>query len=323
MNLEQNELYTMIDEKFIDSFQGNHLTFMKKYYYKYYYDYCVFHHRKPLQESEFYRNMHRRRIKLYQLCCPYCRTMLLFVHDTKMYGKDSCLNYCCNCGRTSTLKNIINQISRYKRFSYINSIGLKTIKEQNPEKEDWLIGYDCYQFELIELASIIEIIFRDYFEALIYISNYGIENEYIRKIIKMHTGNDFMNIEKANNNFKKAFNIDLKSHLEKGIWNDLLDIVNIRNMVVHNNGMVDNHFKSTKSYERTKKKINGDLFKLERADINKYLSSVIYAVTIISNLYLEYYYEHQSKVIANHYFNMYPSTNEIKLPSSEESENNS
>ena len=45
-----------------------------------------------------------------------------------------------------------------------------------------------------------------------------------------------MNIEKANNLFKKAFEIDLKSFMDKDVWNDLVDIVNLRNMMIHNNG---------------------------------------------------------------------------------------
>lgn len=38
-------------------------------------------------------------------------------------------------------------------------------------------------------------------------------------------------------------------------------------------------------------------------DIAKLLSSVIDAVTIISNLYLKEYYQRRNRVIANYYFN--------------------
>ena len=37
-----------------------------------------------------------------------------------------------------------------------------------------------------------------------------LRSEYILKVLDKHTGNDFMNIEKANTNFKKAFEIDVK-----------------------------------------------------------------------------------------------------------------
>lgn len=246
--------------------------------------------------------MHRRRIQFYQLCCPYCGTIHILIHDKKIRGQGG-YNYCVNCGRGSTVENIKNQIARFIRISNINNVGLSVLKEKYPDTEEWLLGYDCYQMELIELASIIEVIFRDYFEALIYINNFGVRSEYILKVLDKHTGNDFMNIEKANTNFKKAFEIDVKKVIEKDIWNDLIDIVNLRNMFVHNNGMTDAHFKRTASFRRLESKIIGNLFKLKYKDIEKYLRSVIYAVTDISNLYLEQYYKNRNIVIANYYFN--------------------
>ena len=157
--------------------------------------------------------------------------------------------------------------------------------------------------ELIELASIIEVVFRDYFEALVFIGNLSTRNEFIEKIIKKHTGNDFMSIEKANSNFKKAFGIDIKAKLEEEVWNDLVDVVNLRNMMVHNNGSVDQHFKTTSTYNRVKGKIDGDLFKLTEEDVQKYLQSVVYATVDISNLFLAKYYSDRNAVVANYYFN--------------------
>lgn len=42
-----------------------------------------------------------------------------------------------------------------------------------------------------------------------------LRSEYILKVLDKHTGNDFMNIEKANTNFKKAFEIDVKKLQKK------------------------------------------------------------------------------------------------------------
>ena len=301
MKESKNEIYTLVDEEFISGFQENHRSFMKTIYYEFYLNVCKKLKRKPLCEIEFFSNMHRRRIQFYQLCCPYCGTIHILIHDKKIRGQ-GCYNYCVNCGRGSTVENIKNQIARFIRIFNINNVGLSVLKEKYPDTEEWLLGYDCYQMELIELASIIEVIFRDYFEALIYINNFGVRSEYILKVLDKHTGNDFMNIEKANTNFKKAFEIDVKKVIEKDIWNDLIDIVNLRNMFVHNNGMTDAHFKRTASFRRLESKIIGNLFKLEYKDIEKYLRSVIYAVTDISNLYLEQYYKNRNIVIANYYF---------------------
>ena len=86
-------------------------------------------------------------------------------------------------------------------------------------------------------------------------------------------------------------------------WDDLLDIVNLRNMIVHNNGQVDKRFESTSTFRRWKDRVDIPLIKIEDEDIAKLLSSVIDAVTIISNLYLKEYYQRRNRVIANYYFN--------------------
>ena len=86
-------------------------------------------------------------------------------------------------------------------------------------------------------------------------------------------------------------------------WDDLLEIVNLRNMIVRNNGQIDKRFKSTSTFRRWKDRVVIPLIKIEDEDIAKLLSSVIDAVTIISNLYLKEYYQRRNRVIANYYFN--------------------
>ena len=151
--------------------------------------------------------------------------------------------------------------------------------------------YDCYQIEIIELASIIEVLFRDYFEALLFISCESKKDSFLEKIVRKYTGNDFMNIEKTNDIYKKAFGIEIRKNLNAETWDDLLDIVNLRNMIVHNNGQVDKRFESTSTFRRWKDRVDIPLIKIEDEDIAKLLSSVIDAVTIISNLYLKEYYQ--------------------------------
>ena len=296
------EMYSLVDEDFLAEFQENHAVFMKAYYYDYYRVVCMHIKRKPLSAENFFHNMHRRRFQLFQLCCPYCGAIEVVVLDKRLQGKQE-LNYCGRCGRGSAFSNMMNQMNRFLRISRVNKIGLNVLKEKNPEKEDWIIGYDCYQMEVIELASIIEVILRDYFEALYFVESLSIRNEYIDRIVKKDTGNDFMNIEKASKIYKKAFGIDIKKKLEEDVWEDLIDIVNLRNMMVHNNGFIDQHFRTTSTYDRLKRRTNGNLLMLEADDIQKYLRSVTCAVVDVSNLFLERYYNERNTVIANYYFN--------------------
>lgn len=305
MDKSSNEIYALVDEDFLSKFSRNHLQFMKDFYYKYYCVFCHHYTRKPLQQSEFFSNMHRRRIQLYQLCCPYCGTIFILPEDKKIHGTNA-PKYCPHCGRTSTIDNMNKQICRFVRINGINRLGIKELQKDHPETESWLLAYDCYQMEIIELTSIIEVVFRDCFEALFYISSMGgtgVYNQYIKKVVDRHHGNDFMNIEKANDIFKKAYDINIRERLDKHIWTDLINIVNLRNMVVHNNGSVDKRFKSTQTYLRLKDRIDDKLLRLEDADITHYLASVINAVTCIANIYLEKYNLQRNAAIANFYYN--------------------
>ena len=298
----KNELYSLVDEGFISKFKGSQIDYMKSIYYETYLLYCKVAERTPLEKDLFFHNMRRRRIQLYQLCCPYCGKIEIIIIDKKVH-KEPGLNYCSNCGRGSAYQNIMSQAFRFSRMFNIMQIGITTLKERHPEKETWLIGYDCYQMLLVEFASIIEVVFRDYFDALFFINNHGIKNDYVEKTIRKQNGNDFMNIEKANAIFRRAFGIDIRAKVGENVWNDLIDIVNLRNTMIHNNGAVDNHFKTTNTYQRVKSRIDGHLFKLEEADLRKYLDSVVYAIVDISNLFLDKYFNERNTVIANYYFN--------------------
>lgn len=302
MTEPQNEIYTRVDEAYIESFSIEYADFIKSLYYEYYCHFCFHRKRSPLSKTEFYLNMHHRRIQLFQLCCPYCGAFEIILHD-KRIQKTEGYNYCPHCGRGSTLENIRMQISRFIRTHEIHRKGLLTKQKEHPNKEEWLLAYDCYQMEIIELASIIEVLCRNYFEALGFLGTLDLQSEYFKKAIEKYTGNDFMNIEKANDHFKKAYGINIKAALPNNVWNDLIDIVNLRNMMVHNNGMIDDKFKKSQSFPRLQDHMDGNLFKLANGDITNYFESVIIAVTEISNLYLKEYYARRNKSIANHYFN--------------------
>lgn len=289
MKKPDNEMYALVDEEYMSKFSDQHLRYMKEYYYSVYLNFCRKINRSPLAFDAFFKNMHFRRFQLYQLCCPYCGTISLSVHDKKQNPSVG-LNYCHSCGRTSTLNNLQKQLARFIRIYQMNRISIQAVAQQKPGRETWLIAYDCYQIEIIELASIIEVLFRDYFEALLFISD-TIER------------NDFMNIDKANTIYKKAFEIDIRKNLNSDVWDNLLDIVKLRNMFVHNNGQVDEHFKRTSTFTRWKDRVDDPLIRIEAEDIEKLLSSVIDAVTVVSNLYLHEYYQKRNRVIADYYFN--------------------
>ena len=295
------EIYTLVDENFLSEFTNTQRHILEDTYYKYYITLCERIQRTPLNKDLFFTNMKRRRFRFYQLCCPYCGANEIMVIDNRLQ-KSGNFNFCPCCGKGSVEQIVFEQLARFIRIANINKMGISISTLKFPEKDVCLIGYDSYQMELVELLSIIEVILRDFFNALFYMSYYGVNCDYIKAMLKKYTKNDFMNIEKANNHYKRAFSIDIKSLISSELWNDLIDIVNMRNVIIHNNGMIDSQFKSTKTFERLHKSINGNLLILNQKMIKHYYNTVSQTAKILSDIFRKKYNELKNKMIAMYHF---------------------
>ena len=297
-----NEIYSLVDEDYIAHFDNNHQDFMQNQYYNYYWNFCKTQKRRPLTYDLFFSNMHRRRVKIHQLCCPYCGSIRMLIHDNRL-NNSAGFNYCPHCGRGSVLENMSKNFYYYVNLHKFHEDSFRRINANNPNVELSFEKQNCARVELIELVTIIEVTLKEYFDALLYINNALVADMYINKLIQKSLGNDFMNIEKANIHFKKAFDLDIKSILPEAIWNNFIDIVAIRNVMVHKNGRADNKFKKTPTYARVKKLMDLDYFLIKGEDIDKYFDSVVQGLIDITNCFLSKYYAERNKVIANHYFN--------------------
>lgn len=168
------------------------------------------------------------------------------------------------------------------------------------------MSYDIYQLELIEITSIIEVSLREFFVCLVYLTFQNTKNKYFDSIIKKSTGNYFMNIGKANNHYKKALDIDLRNLISSDCWNNLLDIVEIRNTIVHNNGMIDKRFRNTPTYTKIASIIKGNLIFLTPQIIQSYFNDVLELITSVTKYYNNLYENTLHSLIANFYFNSPP-----------------
>ena len=66
---------------------------MKSYYYSFYSNYCISKNKSPLCKEKFFTNMRRHKVKLVQICCPYCGNMNIWILEGTISLGDS-LNYC-------------------------------------------------------------------------------------------------------------------------------------------------------------------------------------------------------------------------------------
>lgn len=302
MSNSNTEIYHLVDNSFISSFSDSHIEYMKNYYYLFYSNYCISKNKSPLSKEKFFTNMRRHKIKLVQICCPYCGNMNILVLEGTISSGDS-LNYCTSCGKKSASANAFFQISRLIRICHFHQSGLEKLKETSSEKDLKIMSYDIYQLELIEITSIIEVSLRDFFVCLVYLTFRNSKNKYFDSVIKKSTGNDFMNIRKANNHYKRALNIDLRNLISSDCWNNLLDIVEIRNTIVHNNGMIDTKFRNTPTYTKIASIIEGNLIFLTPQIIQSYFNDVLELITSVTKHYHSLYENTLHSLIANYYFN--------------------
>lgn len=302
MKNRNNGIYYIVDEEFIKKFNDSHIEYMKNFYYKKYIEYCKRKKGTILEKEIFFTNMRRRRVKIFQVCCPYCGNMHVLVLREKIDYLNH-FNFCWHCGKSSVSYNVFSQLSSLARIVHFHSVGIKAMEVIHKEDEIKSLTYEVFHLELVQLTSILEVVLRDFFEAFIYINYSGARDNYISKVINKNIGNDFMNIEKANNHYKKALNINLRSYIDNNTWGDLIDLVNIRNTIVHNNGMVDDKFKNTKTFVNVQGCINGKLIFISKEIVNKYFLQVKKIADIIGSLFEERYSLKKYELIANYYFN--------------------
>lgn len=296
-------VYHIVDKEFISRFSTTHGTFMLMYYYKFYCSFCNENKIKILPMNTFLLNARRRRIKLIQVCCPFCGNMDLMIWD-KPYS-DFKSKYCSYCGKCSTAENIFLQISALIRMQQVHMAGYNALKNDYNESDLEIISYDIWHMELVELTCILEATLRDFYINLIYLKYKNYESSYIDDVIIRSTNNDFMNIEKANKHYKTGLDVNLKELISEDCWKSLIDLAQIRNTIIHNNGMVDDKFEKSPSFTHIKDNVEGKLIFVNTNMINNYLLCVLELFAKIEEVFDKLYKEELPSLIANYYFNLH------------------
>lgn len=112
-----------------------------------------------------------------------------------------------------------------------------------------------------------------------------------------------MNIEKANKHYKSGLDINLKELISDECLKSLIDLVQIRNTIVHNNGMIDGKFEKSSSFSGLEDTIEGKLIFVDNNMISIYLLSVLESFGEIEKVFDKFYIEELPSLIANYYFN--------------------
>ena len=300
--ITNNSIYHIVDENFLNKFNSNQKIFMENLYYSYYLNYCKNNKINPKNKNTFFTNMRKQKIKLIQSMCPFCGKINLTISTEKIKEIQK-YKYCANCGKKSVYHNSLINLSRFIKIFTQNRIALDLIEKNNEEYDDETLTFDMYHLEIVELTSIIEVSLRDFFYLLVKLNYNLMENKYFLNVLDKYTGNDFMNIQKANNHYKKALNINLKELINDNSFNLLLDICSIRNVVIHNNGFIDENFLNSKSYKKYKNLIVGNMLFLNEEIIKDFYFAVTNLLEILETLFNQYFENNIHSLIVNYYFN--------------------
>lgn len=295
------DVYHLVDEHFLSMFNEKQGAFMLIKYYESYRLYCKEHNLKIQSINDFLKSANRKRVKVIQTFCPYCGQISIEVTEEKV-SEIKAHQYCTNCGKRSTTENFFFQLSSLIRMQAVHDAGLKSLTTENNQEDIKILEYDIRHMELVELTCIFEATLREFYQEIIFLKN-GFNSEYIRSLIVKEMKNDFMNIDKAIIHFKNETKINIKKCIDDDIRKNLIDMVNIRNVFIHNNGIIDQKFRNSVTYERVSKKIEGELIFLTESDIIEYLNAVLNTIKVFESQVHTIFYEKMPGIIANHYFN--------------------
>lgn len=296
------DIYHLVDESFISRFNEKQGSFMLIKYYSEYKLYCKNNGLKKQDINSFIKSARRKKIKIIQVFCPYCGNIEIVI------TRESCQSllshqYCTRCGKRSAVENVFFQLSSLLRMQAVHSAGLNALESKYTKDEQRIMEYDIKHMELIDLTCIFEATLRNFYFEMMSLEYNVFKSSYLFSTIKKDIKNDFMNIDKAAVHFKKALNIDIKGKLDENCVSSLRDMVNIRNTLVHNNGMIDDSFKNSETYVRMKDSVNGNLIFLNDKDIEQFFKNILLVVQFIENEFYKIFNEKMPLIIANHYFN--------------------
>jgi hypothetical protein len=191
----------------------------------------------------------RDECKNYVIVCPYCNHLsTLISRIQKIDNKELEPYVCVRCGESTPYHKIASCINK-ARILFDLSVNCMAIDKNHQNTQNARI---LLEQSIVVLATGIELYFKE-----IYIISLNLK--YVKPEHSLHlkfskdVKNDFLNIGKMVSKFKNEFKIDITDILGRDVIDKLNDLMLIRNVIVHNNGTVDNIFLNNMSLEKKKK----------------------------------------------------------------------
>lgn len=265
-----NYNFYLIDENFVNRLSEKIRDEFKDKIYNMYFN-SLSKNSKKLSIDNFFKNTRRVKVKFVQTYCAYCKASYTMIHITDINDLNT-LKYCMNCGENSIFLRFSTGIKKIRNMITLSSSMLQSNKKN--------IINDLNQQILVLIASTLEIYLRDYYITFLNMTLIKPDSSQIERF-KKDCKNDFINIDKTIDRFKKELNINLKSLINVDTYNSLKELSLYRNVIVHNNGICDKKFLNYNIGRYTEH----DLIKVSIKALNKYRSAISKVVHAIQPLY--------------------------------------
>lgn len=95
---KRTDVYHLVNQSFLSKFEKKQGAFMLMRYYEFYCSYCKEHKIKIQPIDKFLLNASKKKIKIIQVCCPYCGRIEMLIEQKKM-SEIKEMQYCGKCGK--------------------------------------------------------------------------------------------------------------------------------------------------------------------------------------------------------------------------------
>lgn len=279
-----NYNYILINEDFIKRISDEKREVLKDIMYKMYRD-SIGKNTKKLSREIYFKSLNKVKIKIMCSYCAYCKRLHIIGIQGKLEDV-KVARYCVSCGES----NIYEKANLgLKKVNNLLEVSGKLDEVTDKELVD-----DLNQQILVLIATKMEVFFRDYYTTFLNMKIVKSGHSEIERFEK-DCKNDFINIDKTNDRFKKELGINLKSTIGNDMYKDMKEISAYRNVIVHNNGICDKKFLGygigTYNVE--------DTVKVKFKDINRYLETTKEAIRLVGKIYEDMYLDEVIEELEN------------------------
>lgn len=264
--------YIVVDESFLNKLSKEASESLAGLLYPYYVK-NLKNKSNSMSKTEYFKKVRHSKAKFALNYCAYCKAMTIIgLFDTTVEEFEK-TKFCSTCGESNIFSTVDSGLEKVYAMIRLCS-----------RSEDSFESMVLQHQTMVMIATKVECYLREYYKTFL---NLTIVKSGISKVDKFEKEckNDFINLNKTVDRFKKELNINLKELLSQEDRKTLSNLFAYRNVIVHNNGKVDSKFKDLTKCKEDK----GSTIELTDDDIERSLKVAQLLVSKTSELYIDVY----------------------------------